>query len=200
MRMRHAIGRIDLRELDVGALRKGRVALERPAERARTARRRAAGRAPRIADCPPTGRRRARGSPATSRSTTRRSCGCPIDARKTKRGSARSTSVSGRRPGIGLDRDLRALGITCDGCASRSNHDGGKAAEAVARELRRAAVGIEEAHAGALGRRLVDDEAVGPGAAVAVAEAPRERGEIGATHLVLRDVEEVVAVGVGLDE
>ena len=75
-----------------------------------------------------------------------------------------------------------------------------KAPHAVAGHLGRAAVGIEELHRRAAGRRRVHDQAVCANAGVPITDLAGEPIERDVRHGGLLDVEEIVAVGVGFDE
>ena len=99
-------------------------------------------------------------------------------------------------PGLGLDLDGAAGGQSL-----LRGQPGGKAADAVARDLRAAAVGVEQVHRGAAGPWFERDQAVGADATVAIADVARETGTIAdRRQLAAVDQEKVVAEGVGFDQ
>ena len=96
------------------------------------------------------------------------------------------------RTGGRIDQDR------CPGCQVLCARDQcGETAQAVARQLRGAAVCIEKLHSGAGRPKLVHDEPVATDAVMAMAQTPRQIGQV-AAHVDCGDEEKVVPVGVRL--
>ena len=83
---------------------------------------------------------------------------------------------------------------------ARAHQDRREPAQSVARQLGRAAVGVEELHRRAQRRRRVHDQPVGAYTAMPIAEAAGRGRQIGGFNRLGIDVEKVVAVGVRLGE
>ncbi len=106
----------------------------------------------------------------------------PADARKSL------------RPGLRLNRQLGVRAVVV------AEREGRERANAVPGHFRPAAVGIEEAHRHAVVHGLVDDQPVGADTGMAITHLPGERVEGRVLDLRLANVQEVVAVRVGLGE
>ena len=104
-------------------------------------------------------------SPSTAIVAWRRFVGCPIPARNVYRSPSRASSSSGLVPCVGLDGHRRPrLKVLSPRDESR------QASQAVPRQLRPAAVGVEELHRRAAIAKRVQQQSVGADAVMAVAD------------------------------
>ena len=199
----HAVGRLDVRELDVGAGRKSRVRRQRGAEPIEARRRPAARRpAPRTADCPCRACVTSSDSPATSSVSCADVGRAGPSPRETYSAPPLRRHERQRFPARHRCRRApRSSGRLAGRCAL-VQHERREAAQAVAGQLRRAAVGVDTAScapcrrarpcrgSGRRRRRRCDARTGARASAV----------RIEALGLVVRDEQKVVAVGVRFGE
>jgi hypothetical protein len=194
----HPIRRVDLRKLDVRAVREDRMALQRGSH-SREALFVGQGSeqdALRVADGED-GRPHLlaagvdRGGPQVRGETHAGPEGEPGARAVDERQRARTS--------VGRDHDLRSR-HDLRRVAAVPDDDRRQRAHPVARELGRAAVGIEQPHRRALGREVVQDQPVAAGAPVAVAQAPGRGGQVARAEIAAAHEEEVVPVRVGLGQ
>ena len=100
---------------------------------------------------------------------------CPWRRERSSAIRSIASRLQGLRPGIGVNRSARTR--PCMLASARQPR--GKAPHAVARDLGRAAVRVQELHRGAIGPRPEEDHAVGTDPAVTLAQAAREGRPIG---------------------
>ena len=98
----------------------------------------------------------------------------------------------------GFDEYVALWGQPQDETHPNGQKPRGETSQAIPGHLREAAVGVQERHRGSVRRAGVHDEAVRADARVPIAKLPRQAVEWDPVDRVPLDVEEIVAVGVGL--